>query len=338
MWIGEIDVFDDDALRAYWEAGRDGDAFERPYATSWTYQAAVVAFRDPGNSMEQHAIAAVEDGETLGTVHIAGPMRDNTHLAYLEVIVRPEHRRRRVGSTLLDAGLETCRRIGRRTVVSEVHMPLVEPPSSVGSRLFESRGFTVASLELHRVLDLPVPEERLDALASSSDGADAGYTLRSFKDRVPDELLDGFCRLQSAFNEQAPLGELALEAEVWDEQRVRDQEARLERQRRHRWATVAIASDGEQVALTELFANDDDAAAGSQSGTLVQPAHRGHRLGTAIKVANLRAYCRDFPAIRTIHSWNAEENAAMVAINDSLGFRPVEYTAEMQLVLSESAT
>jgi hypothetical protein len=31
-----------------------------------------------------------------------------------------------------------------------------------------------------------------------------------------------------------------------------------------------------------------------------------------------------------VHSWNAEENGPMVAINDALGFRPVEYVAEMQ--------
>jgi hypothetical protein len=37
--------------------------------------------------------------------------------------------------------------------------------------------------------------------------------------------------------------------------------------------------------------------------------------------------------VRTVHSWNAEENGPMVAINDRLGFRPVEYLVEMQLKL-----
>ena len=55
--------------------------------------------------------------------------------------------------------------------------------------------------------------------------------------------------------------------------------------------------------------------------------------GMATKLANLRAFTADFPDVRKVHSWNAEENAQMVAINDALGFKPVEYVAEMQLKL-----
>jgi hypothetical protein len=49
-----------------------------------------------------------------------------------------------------------------------------------------------------------------------------------------------------------------------------------------------------------------------------------------LKVANLRAFQAEFDSVRMIHSWNAEENGPMVAINDRLGFRPVEYLSEMQ--------
>jgi hypothetical protein len=31
-----------------------------------------------------------------------------------------------------------------------------------------------------------------------------------------------------------------------------------------------------------------------------------------------------------VHTWNAEVNTHMVAVNDALGFRPVEYLAEFQ--------
>jgi len=57
------------------------------------------------------------------------------------------------------------------------------------------------------------------------------------------------------------------------------------------------------------------------------------QLGLATKIANLRAFSVDFPTVGRVHSWNAEENAQMVAINDALGFAPVEYGAEMQLRL-----
>ena len=69
---------------------------------------------------------------------------------------------------------------------------------------------------------------------------------------------------------------------------------------------------------------------GAQGGTLVLEEHRGHRLGMAIKLANLRRYRCGSPTSRTVHSWNADTNAPMIAINEALGFRAVERLLEMQ--------
>jgi len=53
-----------------------------------------------------------------------------------------------------------------------------------------------------------------------------------------------------------------------------------------------------------------------------------------MKLANLRRFSQENPECRAVHSWNAEENGPMVAINDALGFRPVERLAELQLKLT----
>ena len=55
--------------------------------------------------------------------------------------------------------------------------------------------------------------------------------------------------------------------------------------------------------------------------TVVHPAHRGHRLGLAVKLANLEALARRAPAVRTIVTGNAAVNAPMIAVNDMMGFR-----------------
>ena len=49
----------------------------------------------------------------------------------------------------------------------------------------------------------------------------------------------------------------------------------------------------------------------------------GHRLGAAVKVANLRNLMQHDPATKRIVTTNAETNAWMVAINERLGFVPV---------------
>jgi RimJ/RimL family protein N-acetyltransferase len=67
-----------------------------------------------------------------------------------------------------------------------------------------------------------------------------------------------------------------------------------------------------------------------QWGTLVRPAHRGHRLGMAVKVANLRQLQEAVPGVDHVITWNAESNARMVAVNDRLGFVPTERMGEFQ--------
>ena len=173
-------------------------------------------------------------------------------------------------------------------------------------------------------------ESRLDELEAETAEHRGGYRLVGFAESVPDELMAGYCHLQEAFNSEAPLGDLDIEPEVWDEARVREKEALFHRAGRRERGMVALAPDGEMVALTEMVMTDHQPEVGWQGGTLVLKEHRGHRLGLAVKIANLRAYQEAFPLVRAVHSWNAEENDSMVAINDKLGFRPVEYLVEMQ--------
>ena len=70
-----------------------------------------------------------------------------------------------------------------------------------------------------------------------------------------------------------------------------------------------------------------------QWNTLVHPDHRGHRLGLAMKVANLDALQQEYPQAVLAHTWNAKVNAPMLAVNTTMGFRPVEYLGEWQRFL-----
>lgn len=330
MWVGEIDVHEDAQVRAFWEAGKEGDEYGRPYALSRSLEATTVALREPSKSQDIVVVAATEDGDVRGIGELMAPLLDNTHVVYMETIVRPTHRGRGVGSMLLEALLQRARDRGRTTAIAEVNMPFESSPESAGSKFLERHGFTTASLDIHRVLDLPVDSDHLDTLERQAAAYHGDYRLASFRDRVPDEFMEGYCALQSTFNAQAPLGDLDLEPEVWDESRVRQGEARGEQMGRRTQGTVAISDSGDLVALTEMGTNRHQPEVGWQSGTLVLPGHRGHRLGLATKVANQRRFQEAFPAVRMVHSWNAEANGPMVAINDTIGFRPVEYLAEMQ--------
>ena len=67
-----------------------------------------------------------------------------------------------------------------------------------------------------------------------------------------------------------------------------------------------------------------------QQITIVDPAHRGHRLGLLVKIDSLWHTLEHEPAFRVLDTWNAAENSYMIAINEKLGFRAVDGWVECQ--------
>ena len=83
---------------------------------------------------------------------------------------------------------------------------------------------------------------------------------------------------------------------------------------RHLRYLIAVAqhiASGRLVACTELSIGAESPWQAWQMLTVVHPEHRGHRLGLAIKLANLDALARHAPQVRVIVTGNAAVNAPM---------------------------
>jgi RimJ/RimL family protein N-acetyltransferase len=239
---------------------------------------------------------------------------------------------------------ERAAELDRSVVVTQLEVPLTPPGISgvdprnapgveeltAGQAFATALGFSAANFEVHRILELPLADAVLDELAAEAAERHQGYELRSWRDRCPDDLVDAFAALQSTFLDEAPTGDLELEAEQWDAARVRQAEQRNVAQGRNSWTTVAIAPDGTLAGHTELVVGKHDPGKVFQWGTLVSPAHRGHRLGLGLKARNHRELQRTHREPLVVHTWNGEENTAMNAVNAKLGFRPVERHEEWQ--------
>lgn len=125
-----------------------------------------------------------------------------------------------------------------------------------------------------------------------------------------------------------------MEDEVWDVPRFREYEAMFVARRRHQLATAAVErATGRFVAFTDLNVPFSDHRVVSQFGTVVEPDHRGHRLGLAVKTANLINVLDAYPDAESIQTYNAAENEHMIAVNEVLGFRAVERSTHWQLEL-----
>ena len=104
----------------------------------------------------------------------------------------------------------------------------------------------------------------------------------------------------------------------------------LAKQGRTKYVTVALDDDGRIAAYTDLVTTIHEPDRAYQWGTLVRRADRGHRLGLAVKIANLRLLQGERPDLAQLTTFNAEVNAHMIGVNERLGFVPVERLGEFQ--------
>ncbi|MEV6288213.1 hypothetical protein [Kribbella sp. NPDC051770] len=308
----------------------------RQYPVGWAREELRVSMtRDDAYWAREIWAVRDEAGAIAGAMQVDVPLADNTFRLGAVIGVRADVRRRGYGRALGQLLDQRAAELDRSVLVSQVEVPIEAAGPTAGQAFATSLGFAAANFEVHRVLELPLADAVLDGLAAEAAERHSAYELRSWRDRCPDDLVDAFAALQSMFVLEAPQGELEVEAERWDEARIRQAEAQNAAQARHSWTTVAVAPDGTLAGHTELVRSEHDAGKVFQWGTLVAPAHRGHRLGLGLKARNHRELQHDHPEPLVVHTWNGEQNTAMNAVNAQLGFRPVERHEEWQKFLGE---
>ena len=148
------------------------------------------------------------------------------------------------------------------------------------------------------------------------------YRVHTWRGVVPEDRRDQMAELLRNMSIDVPQADLDLEEEVWDAQRVVDAGVSSERAGLRTLATaVEHVPSGDLVGYTQVELPRAKPAVVYQENTIVLGAHRGHRLGLLVKAVNHLALLDGFPDARRVHTWNAGENAHMLAINELMGFR-----------------
>ncbi|TIC86310.1 GNAT family N-acetyltransferase [Nocardioides sp. GY 10113] len=348
LTIRPVDV-DSDADLATWTAVVNAvDLFERgEHATPWALQEVTADLRAVRKDRRMDAHLALLDGEPVAAGLVELPLLDNLSAAEIGVWVLPEHRRRGHGSALLAVLEAAALAHGRTRYDAFTDWAYAGPEDGAGVPGVEfgrRHGYAFGLGNIQREARLPVDADLLDRLAAGAAPHAAAYTLRSIVGRFPDgpgdeELLVGYLSLAARLFTEAPSGDLEVEDEAVDLEAFRASEEVLAAQGRTAVRTLAVAGDGEVAAYTDLVVPSADTSAVFQWGTLVDPRHRGSRLGLAVKVANLIAL-QERPDLgggfagRRLVTWNAEVNTHMIAINEVFGFVPVARGGELQKKVS----
>ncbi|GAA2025635.1 GNAT family N-acetyltransferase [Agromyces tropicus] len=294
----------------------------------------------PSDYRGRAIIGAWEGDDLIGAARMAWELRDGARAAETVLAVAPGRRRRGVGTALLAEAERMAQEAGRPTIVAwsdhardelAVGDDVLRPPDGDAelradlptSRFAAARGYELQQLE--RVSGLTVTgradgfrgmlAERRDAAAS------AGYRLVAWTGPAPDDLVDAYAAARARMALDVPAGGSTIDEETWDAGRVRAHEAEHADGATGLLVAAAVAEDGTVAGYTEL-----ELPAGKriayQSDTLVVLAHRGHGLGMLLKLHNLVRLAEAAPERTDVYTWNADENAHMLAINVALGFEP----------------
>ena len=268
----------------------------------------------------------VRDGDAMiGHVVLVLPDIDNQHLAMSNVLVRPDHRRRGLGTALLRAAVAAAAADGRSTFLVEADDG---SPGEAFCRAHGLREVSRARLSLLRLAAVDWAE--VGALAAAPH---TGYRLVRWTDRCPDELVERYAVAKTAMND-APVDGADIADEVFTAGVIRQNEAGHREMGFTHWVTVAVHEQTGAVAgLTELVLASPPRA--FQEDTAVVPAHRGSGLGLWVKADMLCRLRAERPEVTEVMTGNAASNEHMLRINTRLGFRQHRAIGEWQAGVGE---
>ncbi|GIG70356.1 GNAT family N-acetyltransferase [Phytomonospora endophytica] len=292
----------------------------------------------PGTS-QRNWLARV-DGEAVGHVSLMLGTTENLHLAMPWIQVHRDHRRKGIGTKLHEFFVERAEEEGRDTFIANANEALpesTEPIDGAPSAFLRRMGYTPAMTSLHSRLDMAaVPEGAHDELAAKAWRHAEGYELTTWVEGVdggdcPEHLLEDLAYLEYRLTTDMPLGDMDYEPERPDAERVRERaRSALASGQTFCNAAAVHTATGKAVAWTFLGLSRDSGEHAFQAITVVDPDHRGHRLGTLVKLANLAPARELRPALRYVDTDNAEDNAPMIAVNTAIGYRPAHASVTYQ--------
>jgi GNAT superfamily N-acetyltransferase len=304
--------------------GWKADVPDIPHASPAVFAATL---RLPWPTAVHERYVAFLDGVAAGFLQLRMPQADNLGNVELDLLTAPDQRRRGVGRAMWACAVERTHALGRKHLIgaSNDHLP-------DGAAFAVAMGASAGLAEIRSRLDVPPPDrERLDALLVDSWRHADGYVLVQWTGVPPEEFLDDVAYLDGRLNADAPIGDLAIEPEKVDAARVRATEERAIAVGRTAFHTgIVHAASGRMVAWTVIACDNDTPTHAWQNITIVDPDHRGHRLGMIVKLENLRHTSGLRRELVAIDTFNASANRHMLAINETMGFRRVDLWMQWQ--------
>ncbi|MEY2476862.1 MAG: hypothetical protein QOG87_2177 [Actinomycetota bacterium] len=259
-----------------------------------------------------------DDGRMLGWACLdLEYTNSNRHTAECKVEVDTEHRRRGIGTGLLELVTDAARGDDRSNLDFVAYEGTPAEPFLSQAGAENRQVFRHSRLQLDE-LDRAMLQEWVDRAAERA----AGYSLVAWDDPTPEEHLEAFTEVVHVMN-TAPLDDLEWEDDVFTPEEIRSWQDALHARGHAGWVLAARDdATGRFAGFTELGFWPWEPERADQGDTGVDPDHRSLGLGRWLKAAMLQRVLRERPDVRYVDTGNAGSNRPMLAINIALGFKP----------------
>ncbi|MGH3369564.1 MAG: GNAT family N-acetyltransferase [Nocardioidaceae bacterium] len=325
MEITRFTPDDSDTVVAAVELANAAGKVDAPFNHPYTVRQYTLMRRHgwDGEVPELHA-ARDHDG-LVGLVAVHTSEWDNTHLAWLELLVHPDARGAGRGSQLLAFAESRARELGRTSIGLD-GWDNDETARFARKHELPRKGSAIKRRQTLARLD----RSGLARLRDQAAAAGSSYELLRISGRTPDHLLDAVAVMTAAIND-APTDDLDIEDEVYPVERIVAYETAQEGQEQRMYRVVARhRGTGELAGHTVVAVDSERPQIGEQHDTSVVAAHRGHRLGLMLKVDMLDWLAETEPQLATIDTWNMESNDHMIGVNEALGYQSLGRELQFQ--------
>ncbi|WP_405799978.1 GNAT family N-acetyltransferase [Streptomyces halstedii] len=290
MEIRRLDLRRHDETDAWYRALREAASAHRVAPVVVEREALLTSLRsnDGNPNCDRRAYGAWCGTRCVGAALLVLPRHDNTHLAEIGIDVPPHARRRGVGRAMFDRLRDAARQEGRTVLATEVDAAGIGPhtlTAAPGGRFALACGFSPKHTELRRVLDVPVPEERLRALEETAAKRATEYHVVGWTGLPPLDVLGPFAHLHTLMDADVPTGELSREPVVYDAERVLRGQERLVEQGYGLVTTLIRDQDDSPVGYTTMCVMGGDNQEVPQDNTFVLRSRRGRGLGMLSKLS-----------------------------------------------------
>jgi mycothiol synthase len=320
----------DDQLRPFVEFAWRRSQEEVPEDPLLPFEAMATRFRMTSPMFVRQRWAAwAAPGKLAATLSVNRSTQDNLSIRDVDIEVDPDHRRHGLAKRLLAKAVEAC---GSEAglILQGWTMSRVPSGAAFAERVGAKPGLRMRNSQLDlRAIDRAL----IDSWAAT---LPAGYRIEFIDGETPEHLMDNVVTAIRAINSM-PREDLQMEDWKITPETVREWE-RMGRARgqEHRMALVIEESTGASAAFTELFFDPRVPSILHQGGTATIEEHRGKGIGKWVKARMAQRVLDDLPEARYIRTDNAGTNAAMLAINIAMGFKPVWESVIWQIPLEDA--